>query len=93
MDDALHPGRPRISTATALFIIKTMTRNSITRGWSCEMITAEVSRTPRQQPVSKSTVYNVLSQNGYGVFKRTVKPGLTNEMKAARLKWCRQYED
>ena len=57
------------------------------------MIITKVSKTPRQQPVSKSTVYNILSQNKYSVFKRTVKPGLTNEIKAARLKWCRQYED
>ena len=30
MDDAPRPGRPKTSTATALFIIETVTRNSTT---------------------------------------------------------------
>lgn len=86
MDDALRPRRPKTSTATALFIIETMTKKSTTRGWSCARIAAEVSSTPRRQPISQSTVYRVLTENGYSVFKRTVKPGLSNEMKMARLK-------
>ena len=57
VDDAPHPRRPKTSTATALFIIETMTKNSTTRGWSCARIAAEVSNTPRRQPVSQSTVY------------------------------------
>jgi hypothetical protein len=32
VDDAPCPGRPKISIALALFIIKTMTKNSTTRG-------------------------------------------------------------
>ena len=42
VDDAPRPGRPRTSTATAKFILKTMLRNSTTRGWSCNRIAAEV---------------------------------------------------
>ena len=93
VDDAPHPGRPKTSTATALFIIEIMTKNSTTRGWSCARIAAEVSNTPGWQPVSQRTVYRVLTENGYGVFKRTVKPGLTEEQKAARLRWCLIYKD
>jgi hypothetical protein len=52
VDDAPHPGRPKTSTATVLFIIETMTKNSTTRGWSCARIAAEVSSTLRRQPVS-----------------------------------------
>jgi hypothetical protein len=88
VNDAPRSGRPTTSTATALFIIETMTKNSTTRGWSCARIAAEVTGTPGRQPVSASTVYRVLTENGYGVFKRTVKPGLTEEMKKARLAWC-----
>jgi hypothetical protein len=91
VDDALRSGRPKTSTATALFIIKVITKNSTTRGWSCARIAAEVSGTPGWQPVSQTTVWRVLSEAGYGVYKRTVKPGLTEEMKAARLAWCLKY--
>jgi DDE superfamily endonuclease len=70
-----------------------MTKNSTTRGWPCWRIAAEVSNTPSWQPVSRATVYNVLIANGYGSFKRTVKPGLTNEQKAVRLRWCIIYKD
>jgi hypothetical protein len=65
-----------------------MTKNSTTRGWSCA---AKVSNTPGWQPVSASTVYQALKQEGYGVFKRTVKPGLTTEQMKARLEWCYKY--
>jgi hypothetical protein len=34
----------------------------------------------------------VLSEHGYGVFKRIVKPGLTDEAKKARLAWCLERE-
>lgn len=30
----------------------------------------------------------MLTEHGYGVFKRTVKPGLTEDAKKARLAWC-----
>jgi hypothetical protein len=93
IDDAPRPGRPKISTALSLFIKETMTKHSTTRGWPCWRIAAKVSNTPGWQPVSRTTVYRVLIDNGYGSFKRTVKPGLTNEQKAARLRWCLIYKD
>jgi len=93
VDDAPRSGRPPISTATAKFIIETITRNSTTRGWSCARIASEVSNTPSWKPVSASTVYRTLTLKGYGVFKRTVKPGLTIEQMAERLKWCLDHRD
>jgi hypothetical protein len=39
------------------------------------------------------TVYRVLIDNRYSSFKRTVKPGLTNNQKTARLRWCMIYKD
>jgi transposase len=93
IDDTPRSGRIKTSTATALFIIQTMTKNSTTRGWSCARIAAEVTSTPGRQAVSASTVYRVLTENGYGVFKRTVKPGLTEAAKRARLAWCLERKD
>jgi len=86
VDDAPRSGRPRTSTATAEFILKTMLRNSTTRSWSCNRIAAEVSGTPGWQPVSPSTIYQVLKEHGYRVYKRTVKPRLTKEQIEERLK-------
>jgi hypothetical protein len=86
IDDAPRPGRPKISTALSLFIIQIVTKNSTTRGWPCWQIAAEISNTPGWQSVSSKTVYRVLIDNGYSSFKRTVKPGLTNEQKEACLR-------
>ena len=85
IDNAPCSRRPKTSTTTTLFIVQTMTKNSTTRGWSCARIAAEVSNTPSWQPVSQTTVWRVLTEAGYRVYKRTVKLGLTNEMKAAWL--------
>jgi len=60
-----------------LFIVETITKNSIIRGWSCARIAVEVSSNPSWQPVSQTTLWRALTDAGYGVYKRTVKPGLT----------------
>ena len=93
VDNTPRIGRPKTSTATAEFILKTMLKNSTTRSWSCNRIASEVSGTPGWQPVSPSTVYRVLKEHGYGVYKRTVKPGLTKEQMAERLKQCLEHKD
>jgi transposase len=91
VDDAPRSGRPKTSTATAELILKTMLKNSTTRGWSCKRIASEVSAIPGWQVVSPSTVYRVLIEHGYGVYKRTVKPRLTKEQMEERLKWCLEH--
>ena len=85
IDDAPWSRRLKISPATALFIVETMTKNSTTRGWSCARIAAEVSSTPSWQLVSQTTVWRALTDARYRVYKRTIKPGLTQEIKAAQL--------
>jgi hypothetical protein len=45
------------------------------------------SHLPGKLFVSASTVWRTLLAEGYGSYKRTVKPGL-NENKAKRLAWC-----
>jgi Transposase len=86
VDNAPRSGRQKTSTATAEFILKTMLKNSTTQGWSCNGIALEVSGTLGWQPVSPSTVYRVLKEHGYRVYKRTIKPGLTKEQMKERLK-------
>jgi cytosine/adenosine deaminase-related metal-dependent hydrolase len=48
---------------------------------------------PGRQAVLASTIYRVLTENGYGVFKRTIKPGLIEAAKRARLAWCLERKD
>ena len=38
--------RPKISTATTLFIIETITKSAVIRGWSTSQIIAKVLNTP-----------------------------------------------
>lgn len=70
-----------------------MTKNSITREWSCERIANEVSNTRGIARISPRTVYDILTENGYSYYKKTVKPGLKDEDKDARLKWCLDHKD
>jgi hypothetical protein len=93
VDNTPRIGRPKTFTATAEFILKTMLKNSTTRSWSCNRIASEVSGTPGWQLVSSSTVYRVLKEHSYRVYKRTVKLGLTKEQVAERLKWCLEHKD
>ena len=90
VEDAPRSGRPSIKAETVELIIQTVTKNSTTRQWSCARIAAEVSKTEGAETVSPSTVYRTLRSEGYGVYKRTIKPGLTKEMKERRLKWCKE---
>ena len=92
VDDAPRSGRLKVSTVVVHFVIATVTRNSTTHGWSCARIAQEIINIPSRQPISASTVYRVLKAEGYGVFKRMVKPGLRKEDIAARLKRCLDHE-
>ena len=78
IDDTPRPGRTKTST---------------TRWQSCARIVAEVVGTPGRQPVSASTVYRVLTENRYSVFKRTIKLGLVEENKKAGLIQCLEYKN
>jgi hypothetical protein len=89
VDDLLRSGRPRVSTYITAAILTVLTRNSTTRGYSCLRIAYEVSSyLPGKQFVSVSTVWRTLTAEGYGSYKRTVKPGLNKENKEKRLAWC-----
>jgi hypothetical protein len=63
-----------------------LTRNLTIRGYSRRRIAQEVSsHLPREQFVSASIVWRTLTAEGYGSYKRTVKPGLNQENKDKRL--------
>jgi hypothetical protein len=68
-------------------IIKTVTKNSITIGWSCARIAQEVYNTEGVTPkeaLLASTIYYTLKKEGYNVYKRTIKLGLNAAQKKAR---------
>ena len=89
MDDLPRSGRPRVSTYITVAILTILTRNSTTCGYSCRRIAQEVSsHLPGVQFVLASTVYLILKAEGYGSYKRIVKPGLNQENKDKRLAWC-----
>jgi hypothetical protein len=57
--------------------------------YSCLRITKEVGKRLRKEDiVSASMVYRILKKNRYRSYKPTIKPGLTQTMKDARLAWC-----
>ena len=63
-----------------------VTRDRYGREKSAEVITAEVG-------LSINTVRRVLRKAGYKKTKPTRKPGLTEEMKKARLEFCLTHVD
>jgi len=92
VDDRPRSDRLRVSTYITAAILTTLTRNSTSRGFSCLRIVREVSfHLPRKQFVSLSTVYRILIAEGYGSYKRTVKPGLNDDNKKKRLAWCIEH--
>jgi len=83
VEDALYPGRAKTPQNIIDLILKTVTRNSTTRTWSCNRIASEVSSNPDIPSVSGMTVWRILKENGYSSCKRSVKPGLKLEDKVA----------
>ena len=90
VQNASRSGRPSISPAAIASVLKVVTRNSTTRGFSYKTIGQEVER--RGFQVAPRTIWKVLTQAGYHQCKLTVKPGLTKENKLARLAWCLERE-
>ena len=98
VEDTPRSRRPQISQEIVDLILKTVTQNSTTQGWSCSRIAYEVSLVLKEsqaviKEVSGVTVWRILRQNMYFSYKRTVKPGLKLEDKEVRLKWCMDHKD
>jgi hypothetical protein len=89
VSDAPKSGRPPLSQEICDEVLRVVTKNSTSRMYSCQKIADVVSENlGKEDIISGSTVYRVLKRNGYGNFKPTVKPGLTQKMKDDRLAWC-----
>jgi hypothetical protein len=90
IEDAPRSGRPSIPDSVRDVIIQVITKNSITRQYSTNRITAKASSIlakakGKPKSVSPCTCYRVLKAAGYALCKQTVKPGLTQEMKDTRF--------
>jgi len=88
--NATRSGRPSISPEAIACIIKVVTKNSTSRGYS----TAEISKKIKESNyhVAPRTVWKILKAEGYNQCKLTVKPGLQDLNKKERLAWCLERE-
>jgi hypothetical protein len=59
VEDAPRSGRPKVSQNVVDLILKTVTQNSTTRGWSCSQIAYEVSLALKESQAAESTVSEV----------------------------------
>jgi hypothetical protein len=63
-------------------ILKTITKNSTTQGYSYTKIAYEVySKLEMPKAISSRIVYNVYKENGYSSYKRTIKLRLKDKDK------------
>jgi hypothetical protein len=51
-----------------------------------------VSHIPGILKISASTIYRVLKEHGYSLYKKTVKLGLKKDDKTKRYEWCKERE-
>jgi transposase len=72
-------------------IVKIITKNSTTRSHTTQTIANILSAAGIK--ISARTVWNCLHALGYGSYKPTYKPGLTESAKAIRWKWCKEHEN
>jgi hypothetical protein len=93
VQDDQKSGRLKCSQVVVDLILKTVTRDRQTRQWSSQAIANKVSNTPGIAPVSASTVWRVLTAEGYYSYKRTFKPGLSSENRKRRLQWCKEHSE
>jgi len=66
-------------------MIKEICKNKEGRNLSCRKLRGKLK-------VSAMTVWWMLKKNGFRSVKESVKPGLTEEMKKARLEFCKAHE-
>ena len=93
VEDAPRIGRPKKATKEVEeMVIRTISKNSTTRELSTQKIADTLSPLVRGG-ISSRTVHRILRRRPYKPSKPTRKPGLTNENKLARLKWCLDYKD
>ena len=93
VEDAPRAGRPKKCTPEVEEeVIKIISKNSTTRQLSTQAIADTLSPLVRGG-ISTRSVHRILRRRGYKPSKPTRKPGLTNENKLLRLKWCLDHKD
>jgi transposase len=87
VEDADIPGRPReIKDEQRDALIKSVQSDRNNREKSSEVIAYE-------HGISSSSTLNILHENGFNSVKKTTKPGLNIDQRAARLQWCIAHKD
>ncbi|CAE7020995.1 hypothetical protein PTT_10966 [Pyrenophora teres f. teres 0-1] len=92
VEDAPRSGRPAKQTEEVKEqIFQQVPRDRHGREKTCADVTGGLSL--KGVEISASTVWRVLREAGYKKTKPMRKPGLTQEMRSARLKWAIDHRD
>src|ERR1700677_3989725 len=87
VEDSKRSGRPKtVTEAVSQSILANVRADRNGREKSTEYLAYEYG-------ISRRSVLRVLKAAGMNYVKPTKKPGLTDKMKAARLKFCRDHAD
>lgn len=91
IEDAPRSGRPPKRTSSIIeTVIAAVRTDRYGREKSCDLLAYEMQQ--RGIPISGSTVWRILKVAGFRKTKPTIKPGLSQAMKDARLDWCLQHQ-
>jgi len=85
IEDSLRSRRPKTPKNIINLILEIVIKNSATRGYSYTRIASKVY-SKLNLSISSKTIYNILKENSYSSYKRTIKLGLKDEDKERRLK-------
>ncbi|KAF7576599.1 hypothetical protein PtrM4_008390 [Pyrenophora tritici-repentis] len=92
VQDALKPGRPaKQAEEVKEQIFQQVRRDRYGQEKSCADVAGGLSL--QGVEISASTVWRVLRAAEYRKTKPTRRPGLTQEMRSARLKWALEHKD
>ena len=80
IEDSSCSRRPKTPKNVINLILEIVTKNSTTRGYSYTRIASEVY-SKLNLSISSKTIYNILKENSYSSYKRTIKLRLKDEDK------------
>jgi transposase len=84
--DVKRSGRPLISEETKQQLIKNIRKDRNSREKLTKVLTFEVS-------ISPSSAWSILRAFGFRSVKPTIKPGLSDKNRKARLVFCLEHKD
>jgi len=80
--NAKRTSKPLISIKAAKYIIQVVTKNFITRSYSCTKIAQKVKKL-KGHSIALKIVYKILKDKGYSCYKLTIKLKLNKDIKKA----------